>query len=660
MSRPNKQYWVVAIALLYSTFCFGQFHKKTFDIAKQITFLDQAKDGSIYYATASGEIGIYNGIQFTILHSLQTKIRSIDKSESFQYALTSNGLIKFNGDRTRQISRNNLDILAKSMDNSFLVTTSGVYDKINSEYTPTKGIFYNINEITRGDYFSLLDSDIFRVDNKIYQSKNSWKEFFIHTEEDFNLMPWSSNEMILSDRNAVMKLKSDSTVDTLLNLKTNEPTKVFKLEGSKILVCANDSLRILNVRNKLTEFVDGVNTALIQDIAIDGWGNIWVATDSYLYQFIDKSDTKRNDPPKVEIESVKVNGLEIQSEDTSIRLQQDDNEIEIDYSGVQMTYPQNLQFQTSFIRSNQSNKDVEWIPSTRRTSVEYRNVKPGKYTFQLRASIDGEYFTYTKPIDFFVESNMFQSLWLIAIACVLVILFVALFFNNRYTLLKEKSARDRNRLIQENKMLLLQQKALQLQMNPHFVFNALNSIQGLIANQENQKARRYLQEFSSMMRNVLNQSRSETIVLEDEISYLKSYLKLEQMANNDSFDWHISAELGIEDGIRIPTMIIQPFIENAIIHGVKPLKERRGKIDVKFSVKHSILECRVQDNGIGREAASKLKKTKHKSVAIEVAKDRLQPKLKSVNQSPIQYKDLLDSENKIIGTVVLISIPTLN
>ena len=209
-------------------------------------------------------------------------------------------------------------------------------------------------------------------------------------------------------------------------------------------------------------------------------------------------------------------------------------------------------------------------------------------------------------------------------------------------------------------MLTLQQKALQLQMNPHFVFNALNSIQGLIAKNDNQKARRYLQEFSTMMRSVLNQSREETIFLSEEVDYLKSYLNLEQMANNNNFDWEVNVDSKVEDDIRIPTMIIQPFVENAIIHGVKSLKDRRGNIQLNFQMDGTKILCSVVDNGIGMKAAEFKKSSSHKSIALEVAKERLSTKMSVSRENPIIYKDLTDENKTVKGTEVLITIPIMN
>jgi len=409
-----------------------------------------------------------------------------------------------------------------------------------------------------------------------------------------------------------------------------------------------------------------LNTELITCATEDAWGNIWMAAGSYIYQVIDRSNAGRNQPPIIAIESIRINGAKKEVNE-SFRLNEEVNDIEIDYKGVHLTYPQNLEFQTlltaklqSLDYNSTSTMEAEWSAPTKSRNVEYRNLRPGKYTFQLRGTVDGQYFMYTKPIEFNVESDFVQSIWLVGFLGAIGILLIALFFNNRYNSLKQKSDQERLRLIQENKMLTLQQKALQLQMNPHFVFNSLNSIQGLIAKEDNQKARRYLREFSTMMRSVLNQSREETILLSDEIKYLRSYLNLEQMANNDKFDWDVEMDSEIEDDVRIPTMIIQPFVENAILHGVKSLKDRRGKIQLSFEMDGSKIKCRVLDNGIGRKAAAALKSTKHKSVAIDVVKERLRSKRNVSGSNPIQYRDIMDDGQNVVGTEVIISIPIMN
>ena len=662
--KPYLQSLMIATVMLLSYSVLGQYHVKPFDISKKISSIKNTEKGSLLYGTLSGELGVYDGMRFSRLENLNASIHDIEFNDKKVYLLTDKGLYELKGGNNIEISRNNLNILAKSSDNSFLVTTSGVYNRVNAEYLPNKEDFYDINEIKYGSYFKLGDTECFRVDNKVYTKKKRWKEAVTHPENDFSILPWNSRQMLICDRKALITFDQEGYVDTLLRLQVENRSKIFKLSNSKILLCSNDSVGVFDMRKKELNNFYNLKTDLVKDVEVDDWENIWIAAGSYLYQVIDTSNENRNNPPKVTIESIRINGNN-QKVKSSFRLEEDNNEIEIDYSGVHMTLPQNLEFQSMLsakyhsIGYNSSDAG-EWSRTTKERNIEYRNLKAGKYTFQLRGTADGENYTYTNPIVFTVESDLFQSVWLFGILGGVGILLVALFFNYRYNALKEKSNRVKNKLIQENKMLTLQQKSLQLQMNPHFVFNALNSIQGLIAKNDNQKARRYLQEFSTMMRSVLNQSREETIFLSEEVSYLKNYLNLEQMANNDKFDWEVNVDSDVEDDMRIPTMIIQPFIENAIIHGVKSLKDRRGKIRLNFQVDGTKILCSVIDNGIGRKAADGLKSSLHKSIALDVAKDRLRTKLSDSREKPIRYKDLIDENNNVNGTEVLITIPIMN
>ena len=661
---PNLHNWIIVMAMFFSYSVEGQYYVKPFDISKNITALHNTGKGYIYYGTDNGEFGTYDGLQFIRIDDLEANIHSIESDGEVMYLTTSRGLHEYKNKRITQISRNNLDVLARSPDNKFLVTSNGVYNHSNSNYSPNKEEFYDINDIEFGGYFKLGDLEYFRVDKNVFVKKGRWNEAINHADSDFSVIPWNSSKMMIADRKALISFDREGYIDTLHHLDTETRNKIFKLQGSKLLLCSDNTIGVFDVRKKELNNFDSLNTDLISSVTVDDWGNIWIAAASYIYQIIDRTSDTKDQPPKIKIESIRINGNKQELKSSSFRMDNDVNEIEIDYSGVHMTFPQNLEFQTLLTGKKQSrgyNGTIEgdWSTPTKERNIEYRNLKAGRYTFQLRCTVDGKYYMYSKPIKFNVESDLFQSVWLFGILGAIGILLVALFFNNRYNTLKQKSDQDRNRLIQENKVLTLQQKALQLQMNPHFVFNSLNSIQGLIAKEENQKARKYLQEFSTMMRSVLNQSREETILLTDEVSYLKSYLNLEQMANNDRFDWEVKMDPEVEDDIRIPTMIIQPFVENAIIHGVKTLKDRRGSIHLNFAMDGSKIICKVMDNGIGRKAAALLKSSSHKSIAIDVVKERLSSKLKTSKDTPIKYRDI-NVDGNVAGTEVLLSIPIMN
>ena len=198
-------------------------------------------------------------------------------------------------------------------------------------------------------------------------------------------------------------------------------------------------------------------------------------------------------------------------------------------------------------------------------------------------------------------------------------------------------------------------------MNPHFIFNALNTIQGLINEKDHRKARYQLAKFSKLMRITLENSRLPQISLEQEIEALENYLSVEQMSRGNTFDFSVET-VGDTDPkqLKIPPMMIQPFIENAIIHGVANITHR-GIVEVLFTRRSGFLECTISDNGIGREKAKALKSQlahQHKSTALKVTQERLDllhngnPNLKS-----LEIIDIIGVENKIEGTKVILRIP---
>lgn len=257
---------------------------------------------------------------------------------------------------------------------------------------------------------------------------------------------------------------------------------------------------------------------------------------------------------------------------------------------------------------------------------------------------------------------------------------------NKELLLKEESKRSKLQLffallfgvllfgvgfliysrIQLKKTLVLQkelaeyeQKALHLQMNPHFVFNCLGSISSFIVNNGNESAIKYLAKFSKLMRLTLEYSKESLIPIDKEIEGLQNYLELEQLRFNNKFSFSIEKSNAIEDDMVIPPLLLQPFVENAIIHGVIPKKEL-GTIAIHFFIEKEHLVCTVEDNGIGFQQ-SQLNKEKtvviHKSMALDITKKRLQMIESTTNQKADFTIEELVQENHIKGTKVVLHLP---
>jgi two-component sensor histidine kinase len=218
-----------------------------------------------------------------------------------------------------------------------------------------------------------------------------------------------------------------------------------------------------------------------------------------------------------------------------------------------------------------------------------------------------------------------------------------------------------NKLSARQQMLELEQKQLRAQMKPHFIFNCLNSIQHFMAHGDIMNANKYLTEFASLMRKTLDSSNSSNISLQNELDYLESYLQLEGMRFENKFSYELKCDSNIDaNAVEIPTMIIQPFAENAIRHGLQYLENKEGKLSIVFYRNDGTMICEIDDNGIGRDQSQKLKSqhTDHHSLGMELTQQRLELIGKAKHA---HYKfDVIDKKNnydEAEGTKVIIQFP---
>jgi len=198
-------------------------------------------------------------------------------------------------------------------------------------------------------------------------------------------------------------------------------------------------------------------------------------------------------------------------------------------------------------------------------------------------------------------------------------------------------------------------------MNPHFIFNALGAIQYFIQTEKTQEADRYLGRFAMLMRKILDSSKSKYISLGEEIELLKLYISLEQMRFEGQFDFKLEIDDLIELESYIPPMIIQPFVENAINHGLYNLVNRKGLLELGFKADtKKMITCIIKDNGIGREKAQSFKNKKHKSRGLQIVKDRVAT-LNAQGDMHIRLTtNDLHQDNESIGTEVIIVITYLD
>ncbi len=213
----------------------------------------------------------------------------------------------------------------------------------------------------------------------------------------------------------------------------------------------------------------------------------------------------------------------------------------------------------------------------------------------------------------------------------------------------------------DKRMLILEQKLLRSQMNPHFIFNSLINIQGYILKKDPGNANRFIANFARLIRNILEYSRFEYVSVQKEIDTITNYLELQKLRFDDTFDYVIEIDENINtETMNIPPMLAQPFIENAIEHGIKP-KEDKGHITIRFGSAGDMVRLEVEDDGIGREKARQIEKqTKqyHKSLATSITRERLgMMNRKRKQKIQLDIVDLKGPSGEVIGTKVMFEIP---
>jgi sensor histidine kinase YesM len=286
-----------------------------------------------------------------------------------------------------------------------------------------------------------------------------------------------------------------------------------------------------------------------------------------------------------------------------------------------------------------------------------QGLDPGKYKFQVKIRVGkGEWRKQIAEMEIIIKPAFWQTRWFwLSVVTALGILIFSI------VKLRVRSVRKQERVkaAHEKQLLELEAKALRAQMNPHFVFNCLNSIKSLIQEQQTEKGVTYLTTFSKLIRTLFNNADKKEITLFDEIETCKLYLQLESMRFDSKFSYSVSVDEHIDlKSTQVPALIIQPFIENAIWHGIMP-KNEGGNVSLNVSEKNGHIEIAVEDDGIGREASQQNKSISpaHQSKGVNLTQARLElDNLLQQRQATLETIDKKDEKGEAAGTKVVITI----
>jgi hypothetical protein len=341
----------------------------------------------------------------------------------------------------------------------------------------------------------------------------------------------------------------------------------------------------------------------------------WIASNMGLNKYVYVNNNNKIWIP-LNINEIKINNQLVDS--MPKRLTPIQNKIQFDFIGVFIAAAEEIKYN---YRLSYDNTKGEW-QKTDQNQLVFENLQHGHYELEIEAYHANYPNIRSKilKIPFVINPHFYQTFvfWLVIF---LLLLLISSYFI--YKIIKQRKQRELEKAELLAKVNESNLKSLQGQMNPHFVFNSLSTLQNLVLNQKDAEVLEYISEFSKLMRTMLDNSRNDIISLIDEIEFLKNYIDLEHIRYKNGFDviWtNLLSEDDFED-IYIPTMLIQPLIENAIKHGVSNLNERRGIIEISLKlINDSLLEIKVSDNGNNMVK----KGAKHTSTAIKVIKERLE------------------------------------
>ncbi len=331
----------------------------------------------------------------------------------------------------------------------------------------------------------------------------------------------------------------------------------------------------------------------------------------------------------------------------NIRLKADENNLTLYFTVIDFEERNNYRF------AYMLNQAEGWIDIGLQRNINLTGLSSGKYEIKIKAASKSGLIK-TKAFTFSINPPLWKTTGFIVVVSLLLAAIVFLFYQYRIKQIKQKANLDK--LLAQTEM-----KALHAQMNPHFIFNSLNSIREMILNNENNEASHFLGKFAQLIRLTLDQSGKSFISLRNTLDYLTRYMEMEQI-RNEQFTCRILAddELDIDETF-LPPMLIQPFIENALWHGTKA-DDKKININIDFKKVDREVLCLIEDNGVGIEASLKHKKetgSQHISVGITNIKNRIQLLNEKYNlQSLLSIEDKKNLPGfKTSGTIVTLRLP---
>lgn len=437
----------------------------------------------------------------------------------------------------------------------------------------------------------------------------------------------------------------------------------------QLFVGTNNGLFLIKTNDLSVEYY-GINAGLVDletnlnSAFIDSKENLWFGTVAGLMK-MDLSITppdKSKIYPKIHLASLAVNFEEkdiTTKELNQLKLTHKQNNISFEFDGVYLTNPNSIRYTYKL-----EGLSSEWSPLLSNNTFSFNNLSPGEYKLMIKAVRNEKDFNSAIPFvaSFEITPPFYQTWWFYTLLFLLIVGSFIMIDQLRISTIKRKNYQLN--LEVKNKLAQLEQQSLNASMNRHFIFNSLNSIQYYINASDKKAANKYLTRFARLIRKNLDSSHAKNgmVSLSDEIDRLKLYMDLETMRFKNKFDYEINIDKNVEiELLKVPAMFLQPFVENSIIHGLLPLKDRKGKVTVTVSDHFDHIRIEILDNGIGIENSLNTKSDgagDHESqgVLITLGRIELLQKISARSIELIGPHQINETDKSVKGTLVTFKI----
>ncbi|MFC3563089.1 ligand-binding sensor domain-containing protein [Pedobacter jamesrossensis] len=607
---------------------------KKYKTIKQITYDD--KNQSVYFASDYG-LGVFKNIYQT-----KDDVKYLKETNNSMFVIKHFSLSKYN----------NRLALALSSGVVFLADRTNRLEFNSLKYREKEDFFkdrsYHVFYDKKGGlWFSNIDGLSEFSDGKLIQH---FKNNLLLTKRINDIQQLPDGTLILATDGYGLLFYRDNKIVKQLTQKnglTNDICTRLFIKNNEIWVLTNKGV------NKVSDYsgeAEVINFDYGKDLLTEDVNNLYIddstayfATNKGLILFNYNNKNRIKNLPKVYITSIIKDKERLPINQNNFTFESGSNTIVFTFGAVDFT--------TSDITFRyRLTENANWV-ETRTRRLDFSALQPGDYIFEVSAKSQNNEWGPSAKISFSIKKQFWQSLWFLSI---LILLVGYVFYKLAVYITRRQKDKEQEQLLLKNRILMLEQQALQAMMNPHFVFNVMNSIQHYINTQNTTSANKVLTGFARLIRKNLEICTKSYITIEEELEYLKLYLKLEKNRFGDKLQYTINVDEDIDkDDTLIPSMLLQPYVENAIWHGIMP-KETGGEIQININLKNEdYLNIEIIDDGVGIENSLKSKKDTHISKGMQLTRERLNL-LGQIEAKPIHLDVHQNAEN---GTTVFISIP---